>query len=121
MDNEQYLNEVREALENDITRLGEVWQLTNEDKSPAEIAEALRLKTLQFVHKNRRHIQAIIEGVLPESPTPAKECKDALRGFIRRGQKYLSKETIQILKTRIEECDRRVSNRQDLARGGCEG
>lgn len=114
MDNEQYLNAVREALENDTTRLGEVWQLTNEDKSPAEIAEELRLKTLQFVHKNRRHIQAIIEGVLPESPTPAKECKDALRGFIRRGQKYLSKETIQILKTRIEECDRRVSNRQDL-------
>lgn len=115
MDNEQYLNEVREALENDITRLGEVWQqLTNEGKSPAEIAEELGLKTLQFVHKNRRHIQAIIGDVLPEKPTPAKECKDALRGFIKRGQGYLSKETIQTLEKRIEECDRRASNRQDL-------
>lgn len=114
MNNGQYLAEVREALENDTTRLGEVWQLTNEDKSPDEIAEELGLKTLQFVHKNRRHIQAIIEGVLPESPTPAKECKDALRGFIRRGQKYLFEETIQTLKKRIEECDRRANNRQDL-------
>ena len=106
MDNEQYLNEVREALEHDNTRLGEVWQLTNEDKSPVEIAEKLGLKTLQFVHRNQTHIRAIEENVLPTSFSAASRCGDALRGFINRGQEYLSKETIQILKKRVGECFR---------------
>jgi len=37
MDNEQYLNEVREALEHDGKRLGDVWRLTNEGKMPSAV------------------------------------------------------------------------------------
>ena len=106
MDNEQYLDEVREALENDNTRLGEVWRLTKDGKSPTKIAEELGHKTLGFVHSNRRHIRAIEENILPTSFSAARLCGDALRGFINRGHEYLSKETIQILKKRVEECFR---------------
>ena len=114
MDNEQYLTEVREALEHDNTRLSEVWQFTNEDKSPAEIAEELGLKTHQFVYRNQTHIRAIEEGVLPTSSSAASMCRDALRGFINRGREYLSKETRQILGRRMEECDRLAANPQAL-------
>ena len=34
MDKDQYLEEVRKALEKDQKRLGDVWRLTKEDKSP---------------------------------------------------------------------------------------
>ena len=106
MNNGQYLKEVQKALENDTTRLGEVWQLTNEDKSPAEIAEELGLKTHQFVYRNQTHIRAIEEGVLPTSFSAASLCGNALRGFINRSRESLSEDTIQILKKRVEECFR---------------
>ena len=106
MNNGQYLAEVREALEHDNTRLGEVWRLTKEGKSATKIAEELGHKTLQFVHRNQTHIRAIEENVLPTSFSAARLCGDALRGFINRGHEYLSKETIQILKKRVGECFR---------------
>lgn len=114
MDNEQYLNEVQKALENDDTRLGDVWRLTNEGKSAIDIVEELGLETPQYVHKNRRHRKAIIEGILPKKTTSARECKDALRGFIKRGQEYLSTETIQELEKRATECDRLATDPQVL-------
>ena len=114
MNNAQYLNEVREALEHDNRRLGEVWQLTNEDKPPAEIAEELGLKSHQFGYRNQTHIRAIEEGVLPISSSADSMCRDALRGFINRGREYLSKETRQILGRWMEECDRLAANPQAL-------
>ena len=68
MDNEQYLTEVREALEHDNTRLGDVWRLTNKGKSATEIAEELNVSTNNFVYGYQKFIQAIEEGNLPKSP-----------------------------------------------------
>lgn len=109
MDNEQYVNEVREALENDTTRLGEVWRLTKKGKSPTKIAEELGHRTPGFVHSNQRHIRAIEENVLPTSFSAASLCGNALRGFINRSRESLSEDTIQILKKRVEECFRLVN------------
>ncbi len=106
MDNEQYLTEVRKALDNDTTRLGDVWRLTNEGKSPTKIAEELGHKTPGFVHRNQRHIWAIEENVLPTGFSAASLCGNALRGFINRSRESLSEDTIQILKERVEECFR---------------
>ena len=116
MDNEQYLTEVREALENDPQRLGDVWRLTKEGKSPDEIAEELDVSTTGFVYNIKSFIKAIENGDLSESPTMAGSCGRALRGFIKRGREceYLSPETIQELERRAEECDRRASNPQAL-------
>ena len=114
MDNEQYLNEVREALEHDNTRIGDVWRLTNEGKSATEIAEELNVDTNTFAYGYRRFIQAIEEENLPKSPTVARDCGRALRGFIKRGGEYLSEETSQELRRRAEECDRIATDLQAL-------
>ena len=114
MDNEQYLKEVQKALEKDTTRLGDVWGLEKKEKSPNEIAEELDVSTNTFVYGYRRFIQAIEEENLPNSPTVARDCGRALRGFIKRGWEYLSEETIQILKKRAEECDRIATDLQAL-------
>ncbi len=106
MNNGQYLAEVREALEHDNTRLGEVWRLTKEGKSATKIAEELGHKTPGFVHSNQRHIWAIEENVLPTGFTAASLCGNALRGFINRSRESLSEDTLQILKKRVEECFR---------------
>ena len=106
MDNEQYLNEVREALENDPNRIGDVWRLTNKGKSATEIAEELGHKTPGFVHSNQRHIRAVEKNVLPTGFSAASLCGNALRGFINRSRESLSEDTIQILKKRVEECFR---------------
>ena len=106
MNNGQYLAEVREALKNDTTRLGDVWRLSNQDKSASEIAAELKVDTDTFVSGYKQRIQAIEKGSLPKSPTTASECGAALRGFINRGREYLSDDTVQTLMKRAEECGR---------------
>ena len=112
MDNEQYLNEVREALENDPNRIGDVWRLTNKGKSATEIAEELRLETSQYVERNQTYIRAIEKGVLPTSAWIAGKCRDTLRSFLKRHRENFSAETIRILEKRVTKCDRRTNNRQ---------
>ena len=114
MDNDQYLNEVREALENDDTRLGDVWRLSNEGKSATEIAKELNVPTLGFVFNNKIYIRAIKKGNLSKSPTMARRCGSALRGFLKRHREdfSFSEETIQELEKRAEECDRIATDLQ---------
>ena len=114
MDNEQYLNEIQKALENDTQTLGKVWRLTNEGKSATEIAEKLNVSASTFVYGYQNFIQAIEERDLPKSPSVARGCGAALRGFINRGHKYLSEETNQELRRRAEECDRIATDLQAL-------
>lgn len=113
MDNEQYLNEVKEALDKDNSRLGEVWKLEKEGKSAIEIAEKLNVSTPGFVYTQRRHIKAILEGNLPDTPTTATQCGRALRGFLRHKDAF-SEETIQTLEERAKECDRWATDPQAL-------
>ena len=111
MDNEQYLNEVREALENDPNRIGDVWRLTNKGKSATEIAEELRLETSQYVERNQTYIRAIEKGVLPTSAWIAGKCRDTLRSFLKRHRENFSAETIRILEKRVTKCDRRANKK----------
>ena len=114
MDNEQYLNEVQKALENDDKRIGDVWRLTKEGKSPADIAEELNVSTNTFVYGYQKFIRAIEERDLPKSPTMARDCGAALRGFLKRHREDFSKETIQELKKRSDECDHLATDPQAL-------
>ena len=114
MDNEQYLKEVQKALEHDTKRIGDVWRLTNKGKSATEIAEELNVDTNTFVYGYQNFIQAIEDGNLPKSPSVARGCGAALRGFINRGHEYLSDKTNQELRRRAEECDRIATDLQAL-------
>ena len=107
MDNEQYLNEIQKAIENDPKRLGEVWQLTNEGKSAVEIAEKWGSKTHGYIVSRQKFIQYILGGEPPTSPSEAQRYISRLRGFIKRHYDSLSAETIQELERRAKECARR--------------
>lgn len=115
MDNEQYLNEVREVFKNDTTLFGKVWRHNNEGKSPAEIAKELRHTNSKTVNSRLKFIQYIERDVTPASLPAASLHRDRLRRFIKRDQDgHLSKNTIQILEKRMEECARLVANPQAI-------
>ena len=106
VDSDQYRKEVEAALEGDNTRLGDVWRLNREGKSPDQISEELGVSTSGFVYTYRRYIDAILEGVLPDKPTLANQTAGVLRSFRKRYVDSFSLETKQVLKKRAEDCKR---------------
>ena len=118
MDNEQYLNEVRKALDRDTTRLGDVWRLTNEDKTPSEIGKELNPDgKYTYVYSYQKYIQVITDEELPETTSTrvANDWRKILQSFLRRHKDAFSPDpTIKELERRIEECDRRATDPQAL-------
>ena len=119
MDNEQYLNEVREALDKEGQKLGDVWreftnENTNKNKPDADIAKDIAKKlgdpTHPYVYEHLRVIKAITKGILPKHPGTASQCGDNLRKFLSRHQDAFSEETIQTLEERAKECYRLAAN-----------
>ena len=105
-----FREEVESALSEDETRLGEVWRLDRQGLKPKEIAEKLGVDTWEFVYNQRRNIKAIVEGILPDSPTPAGQCGSTLRGFIKEHRASFSNATISLLQDRADECARRAND-----------
>lgn len=98
------IEEVKQALGGDSTRLGEVW--ARPDKTPQEIAEELDVPTSGFVYNYRRIIAALVNGEVPTKPTSAKQVASALRGFAKRHEDGLSGPAIERLQRLAERCDR---------------
>lgn len=100
MDNEQYLKEIKKALENDPTLYGEVWRRSKGNKSPVEVvAEIARERGTRTDHIDARwkFIQYILVGGAPPSPSKIGE---RVQNFIKRGYEYFSPKTIRILEKR---------------------
>ena len=87
-----YLEEVEGALDEDRTLLGEVWRLDQEELDANKIAKELDAETTGFVYNYRRYIKAIVdvESIAPSSPSIARQCASALRGFAKRHRESLS-------------------------------
>ena len=94
--------EVEHALDEDDTQLGDVWKRRKQNLDRATIAKDLRVSGVYNVWQR---IDAIVDGKVPKSPSLARECASALRGFSRRHEESLSEETITELKRRATECD----------------
>ena len=107
-----YLEEVKSALNEDTTRLGDVWRLSKKGLGAKQIAEELKVPSSSFVYAGfvydyRSYIRAILEGILPESRTRAKGCASVLRGFAKpknHGVSF-SPATYSELQKRAKECD----------------
>ncbi|MCY4156569.1 MAG: GIY-YIG nuclease family protein [Gammaproteobacteria bacterium] len=110
MRDKNYSEEVQQAFEKDAAngkRIGQVWKLSKEEKSPVEIAQELGVDTHHFVYNCRRCIKAIEDGVLPESTTSAKDCASALRGFAKRHySEILSSANHSQIRAYAEQCER---------------
>ena len=104
-----YTDEVRAALDNDASRLGQVWR--RKDESPKQIAEDLGVATAGFVYNQRAVIDAIVEGEIPDSPSRARQVRDGIRGLVRRDDgRHLSESTIQTLEGRATACDKAAND-----------
>ena len=81
-------NYVREEiiglLELDDTRLGEVYKLTNENKTPAEIADLLGVATSGFVSNYRSIVAAMLDGEIPSSATMSGQNASRIRVWLKR-------------------------------------
>jgi hypothetical protein len=93
--------EVRDALQIDETRMGDVYRALALGKSSTEIAAELGTQTPNFVNKYKRFARAIETGDLPSAPTMIRECGTAMRGFLNRHYARLSPSTIKVLESRI--------------------
>ena len=102
-----YLEEVKGALDGDRTLLGEVWRLDQKELDANKIAKELDAETTGFVYNYRRYIKAIVdeEDIPPNSPSMARQCASALRGFAKRHPGPLSTETRLKLQERADRCD----------------
>ena len=93
--------EIRDALQHDATRMGDVYRGIALGKSPTEIAAELGTQTSGFVSKYQRFAWAIETGDLPSAPTMIRECGTAVRGFLNRHYARFSPITIKALESRI--------------------
>ena len=103
-----YQDEVEKALSEDTTLLGEIWLQDPEGELDAnKIAKELGIETSGFVYNYRRYIKAIVEeeSIAPSSPSIARQCASALRGFSKRHRGGLSKETLLELQDRADKYD----------------
>jgi hypothetical protein len=101
--NDQVAAEVRAALLEDQTRMGDVYRGVAAGKSNDEIATELGTQTSRFVWKYMRFARAIETGQLPTAPTMIRECGTATTGFLNRHRHRLSAETVAVLETRISQ------------------
>ena len=102
MEHDAVQEEIKDALQHDETRMGDVYRGVALGKSAAAIAAELGTQTSGFVSKYRRFARAIETGDLPSAPTMIRECGTAMQGFLNRHYARLSPETIKILESRIE-------------------
>ena len=102
-----YQEEVERALSKDETVLGGVWRGDQKKLDANEIAEELDAETTGFVYSYRRYIKAIVdvEGIAPRSPSMARQCASALRGFAKRHRESFSDATRLELQERADRCD----------------
>lgn len=110
-----YTDEVRAALDNDASRLGQVWR--RGERSAKEIAEDLGVATAGFVYNQRAVIDAIVKGEIPDSPSRARQVARAIRGFVGRDKgQHLSTSTIRTLEEHAAACDRTASDPDKIHR-----
>ncbi len=102
---EAYRTEVERALNEDKTRLGDVWKLSQQGLEPEKIAAELNVSTSGFVSSYKTYIKAIKDGNLPGAPWPAKHCTRAIRSFAKRHKASLSPATHSELQNRADRCD----------------
>lgn len=103
LNDEQVAAEVRAAFQRLQSRLGEVWQLTQQGKSHREIADIMNVRTKNFVGKLLRFARAIELGDLPTAPTMVSECRSQFEDVLEKQGDSMSARTRDALNARLRE------------------
>lgn len=105
---DKYKEEIDAALGKDDTRLGEVFRLEREGRSPGEIANELGVATKGFVYSHRQYIDAIREGKISTATTLASQTGSTVRGFLKRHEELsnVAQNTLKEVEAKCEEVAR---------------
>ncbi|GAA5202191.1 GIY-YIG nuclease family protein [Microbacterium jejuense] len=96
------LDEIRQLLFEDQSRLGDVYRLHVVDgHSPQEVADRLNIGTPNFVYSYRAYVDAILSGKVSSGAQLRRQTASALRSLIRRNRSALSTEALRILNANL--------------------
>lgn len=100
--------EIVSFLEQDNSRVGQVYRLQEKGLSPQEIAEELDVASSGFVWGAARQVRALLEGDLPTAPTVARRGARKFRSVQRSGG--WSPEARDYLEHQTRELERRTND-----------
>ena len=96
----------RIPIEQDETRLGQIYRLREKGKSVKEILEIIGRDDPQYVLKKLRHIRNIENNTIPgDGYWNRCEYGQCVRGFIRRNQGILDEYQILYLQSHSDKCN----------------
>ena len=116
---QEYRKEIVEALENDVSRVGDVFRCKGDDesKSARSIADELGMNTVGQVYSHLSSVRTLIEGRrLAGGPTYASQKASMLREFSKRHRESLSDSTLQRLLELSVEHDNLAKNKEAIVR-----
>lgn len=93
--------ELEGVLEHDTTRLGEVYRGLRSGLGRREIADALGVRTDGFVSNYRAMIAALLDGVMPSSPSMGGQVRTALASLLQNTEVALSPEARAVFSDRV--------------------
>lgn len=108
------LEEIRQLLYEDQSRLGDVYRLHIDGQlSPQEVADRLNIETPNFVYSYRAHIEAILNGKISAGAQLRRQTASALRSLIKRNKTALSLEALRLLNTHLALADQATTSDHD--------
>ena len=106
--NEAVRDELGRFLEEDQSRLGEVYRAQGRGLTADEIAAELEVESSNFVWSYNRYVKALLQGDLPTAPTVALSTGRRFRSILKKGR--LSPESVRVLEWNLTELERRASD-----------
>lgn len=105
--------EIEAALLSEDTMLSDIWKRTTAGESPDEIRVAYDNQRINFVYNYLRNARAILDGEVPNGPTPATGAMRALRRFMKDHE--FSSTTRAVLADRLTSLQKRAADQDALA------
>ncbi|MBB1026073.1 MULTISPECIES: GIY-YIG nuclease family protein [unclassified Dietzia] len=89
--------ELAEFISSQETRIGDVYNLSEEGLDARGIADRLNVDTPGFVYQYQAQIAAALDGRAPSGPSMLKSVASALNGLVKRSKGVLSPEALELL------------------------
>lgn len=101
--------EIRQLLDEDQSRLGDVYRLhTVQGRSAQEVADLLNVETPGFVYTYRAYIEGILHGTVSSSPHLRRQTAASLRSLIKRNRSALSQDALRTLTNHLAVAEQAV-------------
>lgn len=105
--------EIEAALLSEDTMLADIWKRTAAGESPETIRVAYDNQRVTFVYSYLRNARAILDGEVPNGPTPALGAMRTLRRFMRDHE--FSAATREVLADRLVSLQKRAADQEAIA------